>query len=351
MPVACRCPLGYGQIHTSSQAGGIASSAIRVRTSGSSTLRPVVVLVAEAAAAPPAADPGPGAVGAAQAGRHDCVLPLAPGFRLPQACLRSRSRPPSRDRPPSSRSRASSTSPARPRSSRSWAARRAPSSLDLRGLVFMDSSGLRAIAMAAQRAEAAGRSFALVAGRGGGDARVRHHAHARAAGLRRPARGAGAGTMRLEVELPRDPDSAAEARRALGEVADHLSPRRLEDARLLVSELVTNAIRHAGLGDDDVILLVLVTGERALRIEVCDPGRGFEVSEPEPDPTRPVRLGALPRARALGPLGRRAQRRDPRLVRAGPRRRLSGPATRRPSCPRTAPSRTTASSRPCRRPP
>ncbi len=67
--------------------------------------------------------------------------------------------------------------------------------------------------------------------------------------------------MRFEVELARDPDSAAEARRALGEVADHLSPRRLEDARLLVSELVTNAIRHAGLGDDDVILLVVVTGD------------------------------------------------------------------------------------------
>ena len=97
--------------------------------------------------------------------------------------------------------------------------------------------------------------------------------------------------MRLEVQLARDPDSAAEARRALGEVADHLSPRRLEDARLLVSELVTNAIRHAGLGDDDVILLVVVTGERALRIEVCDPGRGFEVSEPEPDPTRPSGWG------------------------------------------------------------
>jgi anti-sigma regulatory factor (Ser/Thr protein kinase) len=97
--------------------------------------------------------------------------------------------------------------------------------------------------------------------------------------------------MRFEVELARDPDSAAEARRALGEVADHLSPRRLEDARLLVSELVTNAIRHADLDDGDVILLVVVTGERALRIEVCDPGRGFEVSEPEPDPTRPSGWG------------------------------------------------------------
>jgi anti-sigma regulatory factor (Ser/Thr protein kinase) len=97
--------------------------------------------------------------------------------------------------------------------------------------------------------------------------------------------------MRYEVELTRDPDSAAEARRALGEISDHLSPRRLEDARLLVSELVTNALRHAGLGDDDVITLVVVTGDRALRIEVCDPGPGFEVSEPTPDPARPSGWG------------------------------------------------------------
>jgi anti-sigma regulatory factor (Ser/Thr protein kinase) len=97
--------------------------------------------------------------------------------------------------------------------------------------------------------------------------------------------------MRYEVELTRDPDSAAEARRALGEISDHLSPRRLEDARLLVSELVTNALRHAGLGDNDVITLVVVTGDRALRIEVCDPGPGFEVSEPTPDPARPSGWG------------------------------------------------------------
>jgi anti-sigma regulatory factor (Ser/Thr protein kinase) len=97
--------------------------------------------------------------------------------------------------------------------------------------------------------------------------------------------------MRYEVELTRDPDSAAEARRALGEISDHLSPRRLEDARLLVSELVTNALRHSGLGDDDVITLVVVTGDRALRIEVCDPGPGFEVSEPAPDPARPSGWG------------------------------------------------------------
>jgi len=97
--------------------------------------------------------------------------------------------------------------------------------------------------------------------------------------------------VRFEVELARDPDSPAEARRALGEVSDHLSPRRLEDAQLLVSELVTNAIRHAGLHDSDQIRLIVVAGDRALRIEVCDPGHGFEVTEPNPDPTRPSGWG------------------------------------------------------------
>ena len=97
--------------------------------------------------------------------------------------------------------------------------------------------------------------------------------------------------MRYEVALTRDADSAAEARRALGELSDHLTPRRLEDARLLVSELVTNAIRHAGLHADDVIKLVVVTGERALRIEVRDPGPGFDVAEPAPDPARPSGWG------------------------------------------------------------
>jgi anti-sigma regulatory factor (Ser/Thr protein kinase) len=99
--------------------------------------------------------------------------------------------------------------------------------------------------------------------------------------------------VRYEVELAHDPDSAAEARRALGEVSDHLSPRRLEDARLLVSELVTNAIRHAALVDGDLIRLIVVTGETALRIEVCDPGRGFDAAEPlpHPDPTQPSGWG------------------------------------------------------------
>jgi anti-sigma regulatory factor (Ser/Thr protein kinase) len=92
--------------------------------------------------------------------------------------------------------------------------------------------------------------------------------------------------MRQEVNLGRRPGSPAEARRALAELADHLSDRRLADARLMVSELVTNALRHAALGETDVIVLVLQADDRTLRIEVRDPGPGFELTEPAPDPSR-----------------------------------------------------------------
>jgi len=97
--------------------------------------------------------------------------------------------------------------------------------------------------------------------------------------------------VRHEVRLARDPDSAAEARRALEAMAGRLAPRRLEDARLLVSELVTNAIRHAELEAEDTITLVLEAREELLRIEVCDPGPGFELREPVPDPSRPSGWG------------------------------------------------------------
>jgi anti-sigma regulatory factor (Ser/Thr protein kinase) len=97
--------------------------------------------------------------------------------------------------------------------------------------------------------------------------------------------------VNVEVDLACDPDSAAEARRTLGEFAGELSPDRLEDARLLVSELVTNAVRHAGLGDDQVISLTVSSLADGLRIEVRDPGRGFDLTEPEPDPGRPSGWG------------------------------------------------------------
>jgi anti-sigma regulatory factor (Ser/Thr protein kinase) len=53
------------------------------------------------------------------------------------------------------------------------------------------------------------------------------------------------------------------------------------DASLLVSELVTNSVRHARLRSDDLIRLQVELSERVLRVEVSDPGEGFAAKLPE----------------------------------------------------------------------
>jgi anti-sigma regulatory factor (Ser/Thr protein kinase) len=96
--------------------------------------------------------------------------------------------------------------------------------------------------------------------------------------------------VRLERELAVTPEAAAQARHALDGLGDDLSGR-MRDVRLLVSELVTNAVRHANLDDGDVIVLVLDLAEDALRVEVHDPGGGFVPTAPSPDPARPSGWG------------------------------------------------------------
>ena len=90
--------------------------------------------------------------------------------------------------------------------------------------------------------------------------------------------------MRFEIELPRALESAATARQAVGELADALPEEVLGDVRLLVSELVTNALRHAGLGDDERIALAVGVTDTAVRVEVIDHGRGFDPATVPTDP-------------------------------------------------------------------
>nr|WP_240122112.1 MULTISPECIES: ATP-binding protein [unclassified Streptomyces] len=78
-----------------------------------------------------------------------------------------------------------------------------------------------------------------------------------------------------EVPLPSRPESAATARRlAQVVVLRHwgLSPRLAEDAVLLVSELVGNAVRHTGAR---VFGLRMRRRRGWIRIEVRDPSRGL----------------------------------------------------------------------------
>lgn len=97
--------------------------------------------------------------------------------------------------------------------------------------------------------------------------------------------------MRVEHELAVTPEAAAAARHALDDIGTQAFRSRLRDVRLLVSELVTNAVRHANLSSGDVILLVIEVADHALRVEVHDPGGGFVPTAPAPDPARPSGWG------------------------------------------------------------
>jgi anti-sigma regulatory factor (Ser/Thr protein kinase) len=97
--------------------------------------------------------------------------------------------------------------------------------------------------------------------------------------------------MRVERRLAVSPEAAAEARHALDEMAAAIPDGRMRDVRLLISELVTNAVRHADLDAGDAIDLVIDIADQMLRVEVHDPGGGFVPSTPSPDPARPSGWG------------------------------------------------------------
>ena len=89
--------------------------------------------------------------------------------------------------------------------------------------------------------------------------------------------------MTFDLELPSTSSAPARARGALEQIAEAVSPERLRDVRLLVSELVTNAVRH---GEGEAVRLVVALNGDVLRIEVHDPGSGFAVQAPPSDPLR-----------------------------------------------------------------
>ncbi len=84
----------------------------------------------------------------------------------------------------------------------------------------------------------------------------------------------------LRISLRCDESAPGIARRALGEL-DDVDPVR-EDALLVVSELVTNAVLHSEAESGDQLELVASVHAGRLRIAVTDPGR----SESDPAPVR-----------------------------------------------------------------
>ncbi len=90
--------------------------------------------------------------------------------------------------------------------------------------------------------------------------------------------------MNLSLELPRELDSAAAARHGVDQLADRLGEEQLGDVRLLVSELVTNSLRHAALAPEQTISLNVALDDGVVRVEVADPGPGFELEGHASDP-------------------------------------------------------------------
>ena len=73
-------------------------------------------------------------------------------------------------------------------------------------------------------------------------------------------------------------DSDAEAAHAARQLIagdDRLPAAVREDVLLAVTELVTNAVRHAGVGVDQSLRVELHWSRRWIRVEVFDPGTSF----------------------------------------------------------------------------
>jgi anti-sigma regulatory factor (Ser/Thr protein kinase) len=83
----------------------------------------------------------------------------------------------------------------------------------------------------------------------------------------------------LEFRVHAGAGAPSAARKAVEGLRRELGPMLVEDVRLLLSELVTNSVRHArpGQGWDEICVLMRV-GPAAVRCEVRDGGPCFEAT-------------------------------------------------------------------------
>jgi anti-sigma regulatory factor (Ser/Thr protein kinase) len=86
----------------------------------------------------------------------------------------------------------------------------------------------------------------------------------------------------LILRVPVSPAAAASARHAVAGLRPFLDADVRENAELLVSELVTNSIRHADLAEPDTVEIKLEASNEAVLVEVADCGRGFGGRRPGP---------------------------------------------------------------------
>ena len=81
---------------------------------------------------------------------------------------------------------------------------------------------------------------------------------------------------RLDLTLAPEPASVAQARQAITNALPELDAERANTVRLLISELVTNALRHSDCAEP---VELRASWNSMVRVEVSDRGDGFT---PEP---------------------------------------------------------------------
>ena len=80
--------------------------------------------------------------------------------------------------------------------------------------------------------------------------------------------------MQVSLKVPVEAEAVAIAREVVVRVLEvvPVPEDRIEDLRLLTSEIVTNAVRHAGLAQEDMIGVAVEVSGRRVRVEVADEG-------------------------------------------------------------------------------
>jgi anti-sigma regulatory factor (Ser/Thr protein kinase) len=114
------------------------------------------------------------------------------------------------------------------------------------------------------------------------NARIREH-------LPDPA-GAAQESEMVEACLPLDVQAPAAARLIVGDfLRDRVTPRLYDTAQLIVSELVSNSLRHNASSSEQAVVVRVALERASWRIEVEDAGGG--VLAPDPERAAAGRLG------------------------------------------------------------
>jgi anti-sigma regulatory factor (Ser/Thr protein kinase) len=91
------------------------------------------------------------------------------------------------------------------------------------------------------------------------------------------------GARREQVDLPGGLQAPQHARRAIEEhFGVTVDAAMLASVELLTTELVSNAVRHGGADEQQVVVMHVALAKDCLRVEVCDHGDGFEPGQPRP---------------------------------------------------------------------